>query len=146
MRRTWRIEASSQRIATTESDITSGVHPLIPISSRCSPSEAAATSITVENCSTRSLTGSRISPGASTTPSPAGWIATSVPCATEITPFRPRATANAISARLSPASTWASAWTSRPCHHDPITSTVTTTTRTSNPRVFGMRPNLAQLG
>ncbi len=64
------------------------------------PNDTLAASISVENCSTRSLTGSSTWPGAKVTPTPAGCTATSVPCATEITAFNARAVANVTSARF----------------------------------------------
>ena len=77
-------------------------HQLVMFSSNiCSPRELAATSITEEKRSIRSLIGSRISPTDSTTPTPPGSSATSVPWAAEITPFSVRATANVTSAFLS---------------------------------------------
>ena len=60
---------------------------------------AAAQSRTLLSCSTMSFTGSRISPGVSVTPRPAGCRAIPVPCAIEMALCTPRATANAIRAR-----------------------------------------------
>src|SRR5262245_23574210 len=81
----------------------------ISVSSIWMPSDAAAISTRLENRSTRSLRGSRICPAVITTPTPAGSTAISVPCATEITPFSVRASANDTSAFLSDASRWSRA-------------------------------------
>jgi hypothetical protein len=69
------------------------------------PKATLAASIKCENCSTRSLTGSRICPGANVTPTPKGCTDASVPCATEITALSSLAVAKLTSARLRPAST-----------------------------------------
>ncbi len=63
------------------------------------PSDVAAASANHENCSTRSFNGSRISPADTMTPTPAGSNASSVPCATEMTPLSVRVSANVTSAR-----------------------------------------------